>query len=104
LIQLRGLGWRTGPSLFGSINVKYTAARLAFVAMIAATAGIFIGIVVYFTLVAALIFLLLATAVVITIKINARKRARGSLEGAAAAPVQRVTRPRPSGHDESRPQ
>jgi hypothetical protein len=80
--------------------VKYTAARLAFVAIIAATAGIFIGIVVYFTLVAALIFLLLATAVVIIIKINARKRARASLERAAAAPVERLTGPKPSQHDE----
>ena len=45
--------------------MKYTPARLAVVASIAAVVGVFVGIVVYFTLVAALIFLLLAAVIAV---------------------------------------
>ena len=45
--------------------MKYTPARLAVVASIAAVVGVFVGIVVYFTLVAALMFLLLAAVIAV---------------------------------------
>ena len=70
--------------------MKYTVARLSFVVGAAAIVGLFVGLVVYFTLLAALIFLLLVTVVAVAIKLNGRKRAQGRL---AAAPVQRLGRP-----------
>jgi hypothetical protein len=78
--------------------MKYTAARFAFVATLAIIVGVFVALIVYFTLVAALIFLLLATVVTIAIKLNGRKRARRSLE---SANVQRLTRPGASGNPSS---
>ena len=55
--------------------MNHTVARLAFVVTIAAIVGVFVGIVVYFTLVAALIFLLLAAVITLAIRrINRPKR------------------------------
>jgi hypothetical membrane protein len=78
--------------------MKYTVARLAFVATAAAIVGVFLALVVYFTLIAALIFLVLATVITVAIKINARKRAQGRLESARMTPVQRLTGPGARAH------
>ena len=78
--------------------MKYTVARLVFVIAAAAVVGVFIALVVYFTLLAALIFLVLTAAVAIGLKLNARKRTQGAL---AAAPVQRLTKPGASGRTNS---
>ena len=78
--------------------MKYTVARLVFVIAVAAVVGVFIALVVYFTLLAALIFLVLATVVTVGIKLNGRTRTERTL---AATPVQSLTKPGASGHTNS---
>jgi hypothetical protein len=85
--------------------MKHTVARLAFVAIVAVVIGVSVALVVYFTLLAALIFLLVATVTTVAIQMNYRKRTQGSLGGGKVTSVQRLTRPASteytrSAHDE----
>ena len=93
------------PTLPAKTNMKHTVARLAFVAIVAVVIGVSVALVVYFTLLAALIFLLVATVTTVAIQMNFRKRAQGSLESGKATSVRRLTRPSStaytsSAHDE----
>ena len=54
--------------------MKYTVARVVFVASVAAIVGVFAGIIVYFSLVAALMVILLATAVAVAVRHRRRRR------------------------------
>ena len=85
--------------------MKHTVARLALVAIVAVVIGVSVALVVYFTLLAALIFLLVATVTTVAIQMNYRKRTQGGLESGKVTPVQRLTRPTSteytrSAHDE----
>lgn len=85
--------------------MKYTAARLGFVAAVAVIAGVFVALLVYFTLIAALAFLLLATVITLTmamIRINARKASAVRLESAKVTSA-RLTRPKSSEHTKPDP-
>jgi large-conductance mechanosensitive channel len=65
--------------------MKYTVARFAFVATAAAIVGVFVALIIYFTLVAALIFLLVATVAVVALQLNGRKRVQGRLQDGTAS-------------------
>lgn len=93
------IGGPRSPVLgFGQKNMKYTAARLGFVAAVAAIAGVFVALLIYFTLIAALVFLVLATVIAVAMtmtRIKARKGSAVRLESAKVTPAH-LTRPKTS--------
>ena len=68
--------------------MRHTVARFAFVATIAAIVGVFVGIALYFTLVAALIFLLFGSVLALAMRSVFNRKERGRLGNAHRTPVQ----------------